>query len=117
MLVEDETALALGLGKMVRGWLAFDERVLQHTLKGLARDVAGRKGALKCLWGVTAHRADSGTLQRAAVEQPPGYRVGAAPLDPFLAKVALAAGEQPQIGAHSRSVMSHKAFEPAIVVA
>src|SRR5271166_5348391 len=106
---------------MVGGWaraaLAFDERVFQHSLKGLTGDVAGREGAAKRLRGLTAHRSDSGGLQRLAVERTPGYRFGAAPFDPFLAKVGLAAGEEPQLRAHSCPIVGDEAFEPAIVVA
>src|SRR6516164_8925163 len=99
---------------MVRGWagaaLALDERVFQHSLKGLARDVAGRKGTSQSLWGVTTHRSDSGGLQRLAVERTPGHRFTAAPLDPFFAKVRLATGEEPQLWAHFCSIVGDEPF-------
>jgi hypothetical protein len=68
--------------------LVLDQRVFQHAFEGLARDVARCKGALKSLWGGAAQRSDSGRLQRLAVEQSPGHRVGASPSDPFLTKMA-----------------------------
>ena len=55
--------------------------------------------------------------RRPPVERTPGYRFGAAPFDPFLAKVGLAAGEEPQLRAHSCALVGDEPFEPAIVVA
>src|SRR5215472_16267593 len=121
MLVRDEATQPLGLGEVVgRGVclrLACDQRVFQHALKGLPRNVARRKRSGQRVRDVAAHRADVGSLERLAIEHPPGHRIGAAPLDPFLAKVGLAAGKEPQVGAHACSIVGDEAFEPAIVVA
>src|SRR6516162_4750044 len=121
MLVGDEAAQPFGLGKVVGGsgciFLALDERVFKHSLEGLPGDVAGRKSAAKRLRGFTAHRTDTGGLQRLEVEHTPGYRFGATPLDPFFLKVGLAAGEEPQVWAHSCSIVGNEPVESAVVVA
>ena len=80
--------------------------------------MAGRKGAAKRLRGLTAHRFDSGGLLFSVWRSSVPKDTGSAPsLDPFLAKVGLAAGEKPQVRAHSRSIVGDEPFEPAIVVA
>ena len=66
---------------------------------------------------LAAHRAEVGSLERLAVEQAPGHRFGAAPLDPLLVKIALTAGEELEIRAHSGAIMANEPFEPAIVIA
>jgi hypothetical protein len=91
--------------------------VFQHSLEGFSGDVAGRKGAAKRLRRLAAHRGDGRGLQRRAVEPTPGHRVGAAPLDPFFAKIGFASGEELQVRPHSCAIMAHEPLEPAIVVA
>ena len=105
VLVGYKAAPTFGLGKVVGRWafsgLALHERVFQHPFKALPQNIAGGEGALKCVRGIAAYRGDIGGLQRLAVEEPPGHRVSVTSLDPFLAKIGLAAGKEPQIGAHS----------------
>ena len=58
--------------------------------------------------GVAEHGLDPRGFQRHAVERAPGNRLFVARADPFLAKILLAAGEEPQIVAHAVAVMSDK---------
>ena len=67
--------------------------------------------------GFTAHHIDGGGLQRLAVERTLGHPFGAAPFDPLLAKVGLAAGEEPEIRAHFCSIVGDEPLETTIVVA
>src|SRR6516162_11281222 len=76
-----------------------------------------KEGARQRPRRLAAHRAEVGSLERLAVEQAPGHRFGAAPLDPLLVKIALTAGEEPQVGAHACTIVGDEPFEPAIVIA
>src|SRR5215472_11916604 len=98
-------------------WGGLDQRVRQHLLERAASDASGGERSLQRMRGIAAHGLHPGSLERGAIERPPGTRLFVARADPLLTKTLLAAGKEPQIIAHSVPIMGDEALQPTVMIA